>query len=93
MMGMAIVCGQCAMLLLAMGSLRGSSIFFRKTATPLLCRCLQAAGIVLLGLSFFLQIHTMETPSISAVTWIGLISIEIVLTTVICAAIVRVNNI
>ncbi|QHC34242.1 hypothetical protein FMA36_00805 [Komagataeibacter xylinus] len=73
------------MLLLAMGSVRGSGILFRKTATPLACRCFQAAGIVLLGLSFFLQMQTMETPIIAAINWIGIGSIEIFIMALICA--------
>ena len=92
MMGMAIMCGQCATLVLAMGSVRGSSILLRKTATPLLCRSLRMAGAVLLGLSLLLQIRTMETPVIAAITWTGLASIETILTALACTVVNTIRN-
>ncbi|WP_308721516.1 hypothetical protein [Komagataeibacter xylinus] len=92
MMVAAIVCGQCAMLLLAMVSVRGSGILLRKTVTPLACRCVRAAGIVLLGMSFFLQMQVMETLVIAAINWIGVISIEIVMTALTCAVIKNIRE-
>ena len=93
MMGAAIVCGQCAMLILAMGTVRGSGIFFSKTATPRVCLCLRMAGIVLLGLSFLLQVQAMKTPVIAAINWIGVVSAEIILTALTCTAIDNIRKI
>ncbi|WP_282760530.1 hypothetical protein [Komagataeibacter saccharivorans] len=84
MMAAAILCGQCGMLLLAAGSIRGSDIILRRSLSHLLRRSIQTAGMLLLVLSLVLQLRAAQAPVIALITWPGWISIEIVLATLAC---------
>ena len=80
----AILCGQCGVLLLAAGSIRGSDIIFRETLSHLLRRSIQVAGMLLLVLSLVLPLRAAQVPVIALITWPGWISIEIILAALAC---------
>ncbi|WP_235271785.1 hypothetical protein [Gluconobacter oxydans] len=84
MMGAALLCGQISILLLAAGSARGSGIFFKKATSASYLLGLRLTGCALLGLSLMLQLHGSQTPIIDVITWLGLLSVEMLLAALLC---------
>jgi len=83
MIGVGVLCGQGGMLLLAAGSIRGGSVISRRVPSVFFRRMLQSGGVGLMGLSLWLQLHNAATPAISLLVWIGIVSIEILTTTLV----------
>ncbi|GAP24606.1 DUF3325 family protein [Gluconobacter japonicus] len=86
MTGPSFLCGQFAMLLLAAGSARGSGIFFRKSPPASYRLGLQISGFALLVLSLLLKFYNNDFPIVAMTTWIGLLSLEVLLAALICTA-------
>lgn len=86
MTGPSFLCGQFAMLLLAAGSARGSGIFFRKSPPVSYRLGLQISGFALLVLSLLLEFYNNDFPIVAMTTWIGLLSLEVLLAALICTA-------
>ncbi|MDI6652924.1 hypothetical protein QMA67_08195 [Gluconobacter japonicus] len=86
MIGPSFLCGQFAMLLLAAGSARGGGIFFRKSPPASYRLGLQISGFALLTLSLLLELYDSDFPIVATTTWIGLLSLEVLIAALICTA-------
>ena len=84
MMGATLLCGQISILLMAAGSARGNGIFFKKATLASHLLGLRLTGFALLGLSLMLQFHGSQTPIIDVITWLGLLSVEMLLAALLC---------
>ncbi|EHH69553.1 hypothetical protein GMO_08610 [Gluconobacter morbifer G707] len=74
------------MFLLAAGSTHGSSILFQKSPFRSHRLGLQRAGFALLITSLFLEFHRSDFPIIDTLTWIGLLTLEVLFTALIFTA-------
>lgn len=82
---MSVLCGQCAMLMLVAGSLRGNRVFWHDHLTQKQRCLLQSCAAAGLLLSLVLQLTSDAPVILSIIEWVLLAGPEIMIAALVCS--------
>lgn len=81
----SLLCGQCAMLILVAGSVRGNRVFWHNRLMDGQRLILKSCATIGLLLSFALQVSSDDPPALTIIEWVLLLGPETMIAALACS--------